>query len=75
MTVRSFYRDYMLTCQPMSQPDGRFQARVVITSLAGDRTRSQRFLDLDLFDSEEAAIEHARQSGMEWIDVNHHRQG
>ena len=54
--------------------DGRFQARVVITSLAGDRTRSQRFLDLKVFDSEDAAVEHARESGMEWIDVNHHRQ-
>ncbi len=74
MTVRSFYRDYLLTCQPAPQPDGRYQARVVITSLAGDRTRSQRFLDLELFASEEAAIEHARQSGMEWIDINHHRQ-
>lgn len=74
MTVRSFYRDYLLTCQPAPQPDGRFQARVVITSLAGDRTRSQRFLDLELCHSEEAAIEHARQSAMEWIDVNH-RQG
>jgi hypothetical protein len=71
MTVRSFYRDYMLTCQPLSQPDGRFQARVVITSMAGDRTRSQRFLDLEVFNSEEAAIEHARRSGMEWIDINH----
>ena len=74
MSLRSFYRDYMLTCQPMRQPDGRFQARVVITSLAGDRTRSQRFLDLKVFDSEDAAVEHARESGMEWIDVNHHRQ-
>lgn len=75
MTVRAFYRDYLLTCQPAPQPDGRYQARVVITSLAGDRTRSQRFLDLEVFSSEDAAIAHARQSGMEWIDVNHHSQG
>jgi len=74
MTARSFYRDYMLSCQPMCHPDGRYQARVVITSLAGDRTRSQRFLDLEIFASEEVAIAHARQVGMEWIDVNHHRQ-
>ena len=73
MTVRSFYRDYMLTCQPLNQPNGRFQARVVITAMAGDRTRSQRFLDLEVFASEQAAIEHARQSGMQWIDVNHQR--
>ncbi len=74
MTVRSFYRDYMLTCQTQRQPDGRFQARVAITSLAGSHTRSQRFLDLDVFASEQAAIEHARHSGMEWIDFNQHRQ-
>lgn len=74
MTARSFYRDYLLTCQAAPQPDGRYQARVVITSMAGDRTRSQRFLDLELFDSEEAAIEHARHSGMAWIDVNDPRR-
>ena len=74
MSMRSFYRDYLLTCQPMRQLDGRFQARVVITSLAGDRTRSQRFFDLEVFDSEDAAVEHARESGMKWIDDNHHRQ-
>lgn len=73
MSARSFYRDYLLTCQSAPQPNGRYQARVVITSLAGDRTRSQRFLDLDMFASAEAAIEHARQAGMEWVDVNHQR--
>lgn len=71
MNKRSFYRDYLLSCQPMRQDDGRFQARVVITALAGDRTRSQRFLDLEVFASEEDAVEHARRSGMDWIDVNH----
>ena len=71
MTARTVYRNYVLSCQPMRQDDGRYQARVVITSLGGDQTRSQRFLDLQVFDSEETAIEHARRSGMEWIDVNH----
>ena len=74
MIVRSFYRDFLLTCQPLGQPDGRFQARVSISSLAGSHTRSQRFLDLDFFASEQTAIEHARQTGMEWIDVHHRRQ-
>jgi len=71
VTARTVYRNYVLSCQPMRQDDGRYQARVVITSLGGDQTRSQRFLDLQVFDSEETAIEHARRSGMEWIDVNH----
>jgi len=71
VTARTVYRDHLLSCQPMRQDDGRYQARVVITSLGGDQTRSQRFLDLQVFASEEAAIEHARRSGMEWIDINH----
>ena len=68
--MRSFYRDYMLSCQPTRLDDGRYQARVVITSLGGDKTRSQRFLDLEAFESEEAAIVRSRQAGMEWIDFN-----
>jgi len=71
VTARTVYRNHVLSCQPMRQDDGRYQARVVITSLGGDQTRSQRFLDLQVFASEEAAIEHARRSGMEWIDINH----
>lgn len=71
MSERSFYRDYLLSCQPMLQDDGRYQARVVITSLGGETTRSQRFLDLEAFDSEAAAVEHARRAGMDWIDAHH----
>ncbi len=70
MNTRVFYRDYLLGCQPMRLDDGRFQARVVITSLGGGKTRSQRFLDLDSFDSEAAAVERAHQAGRHWIDVN-----
>ena len=69
MTTRAFYRGYLLSCQP-SQLEGRYQARVVITLLAGDRTRSQRFIDLESFDSESAAVERARLAGIEWIDLN-----
>ena len=71
--MRSFYRDYMLSCQPTRLDDGRYQARVVITSLGGDKTRSQRFLDLESFESEQAAVLRSRQVGMEWIDFNDKR--
>lgn len=70
MSARTVYRDHLLSCQPMRQDDGRYQARVVITSLGGDNTRSQRFLDLQVFDTEAAAIEHARRAGMDWIDIH-----
>lgn len=70
MNARALYRDYVLSCQPMLLDDGRYQARVVITALGGIRTRAQRFLDLDIFATEERAIERARHLGMEWIDLN-----
>lgn len=67
---RSFYRDYMLTCRPQVQDDGRFQARVAISAVGGMKTQTQRFLDLACFDSHDAAVEHARLAGMEWVDKN-----
>jgi hypothetical protein len=50
--------------------DGRFEARVVIITMSRNKARSQRFLDLEAYDSEDAAIERARRAGMEWIDAN-----
>lgn len=67
---RSFYRDHLLHCEPQGQDDGRFQARVAISALGGMRTRAQRFLDLAVCDSHDAAVEHARLAGMEWVDKN-----
>ena len=69
--VRTFYRDHLLSCQPHRLDNGEFQPRVVITSMAGDKTRSQRFLDLDeAFADEAAAVDRARRAGMDWIDAN-----
>lgn len=65
---RSFYRDHLLTCRPQLQDDGRFQARVAVSSLGGYKTQAQRFLDLALFDSHDEAVEHARLAGMDWVD-------
>ena len=68
---RSIYRDHLLSCQPMRLDTGGYQPRVVITSMAGDKTRSQRFLDLDeTFGTEDAAVDRARRAGMDWVDVN-----
>jgi hypothetical protein len=69
---RSFYRQHMLTCRPQAQDDGRYQARVAITAIDGTKTRTQRFLDLDTFDSHDEAVESARLAGMEWVD--HHTE-
>lgn len=69
MNTRFFYRGYLLSCEP-TQLEGQYQGRVAITLLAGDRTRSQRFLDLEKFDSEVQAVERAHFAGIEWIDLN-----
>jgi hypothetical protein len=68
--MRSFYRDHVLSCQPMRLEDGRYEARVVIITMSRNKARSQRFLDLEAFESEDAAIERARRAGMEWVDAN-----
>ena len=70
MTARSFYRGYMLSCQPMRLDSGRWQACVAITSMQSDKTRAQRFLDLDDFDSMDTALERALQAGMAWVDTH-----
>ena len=70
VTARSFYREHMLSCGSMRLEDGRFQARVAITSLGSQKTCAQRFLDLESFASHEAAVERALRAGKEWIDAN-----
>ncbi|MEO7853231.1 MAG: hypothetical protein ABIR94_13385 [Rubrivivax sp.] len=70
MTTRTFYRGYVLSSNPMALGDGRFQARVAITALGGDKTCAQRFLDLDAFATHDEALQQAIRSGMEWIDIN-----
>jgi hypothetical protein len=70
MTTRSFYRGCMLSCQPMRLDSGRWQARVAITSMQSDKTRAQRFLDLDDFESMDTALERALHAGMAWVDAH-----
>jgi len=66
---RYLHKDFVLSCNPKKTADGRFQASLAITYLGGERTRSQRFIDLtDVFDTEEEAAAHARTVGTEWID-------
>ncbi|MET0349081.1 MAG: hypothetical protein ABW067_04765 [Rhizobacter sp.] len=67
LVERIFHEGYMLTLAAYPGEDGRFQARVVVTALGGIRTRSQRFLDLDWFDTAAIAVEHARVEGLAWI--------
>jgi hypothetical protein len=67
---RHFHREFLLSCTASPTPDGRFQSRVAITYLGSERTVSQRFLDLDVFETEQLACESARSCGMKWIESN-----
>ncbi len=66
---RYLHKDFVLSCTPKKTVDGRFQVGVAITYLGGERTRSQRFIDMrEVFDTEEEAAAHARAVGIEWIE-------
>jgi hypothetical protein len=66
---RVFYRGHMLGINPTPTDNGKFRSRVVIIAMGGERTRSQTFLDLEVFSEEGPAIERARQAGSEWVDA------
>ena len=59
----------MLGINPTPTDNGKFRSRVVIIAMAGERTRSQTFLDLEVFAEEEMANERAAQAGREWVDA------
>ena len=48
--------------------DGRYRARVAIVSLEGTRTRSQRFIDLDVYRTQEEALDRLTAAAKSWID-------
>jgi len=70
MKSKDFYRGYYLSASSTLEPDAtRYMARVAIMSLGGDKTQSQRFLDLQVFDSEQEALNHAVNAGKDWVDA------
>ena len=55
---------------PRGHRAGRFLARVAVTYVGNERTRSQRFLDLkDEFSTEAEAVECARLAGISWVET------
>ena len=65
---RYVYQDYVFTDVSTQLDDGRYRARVAIVSLTGTRTRSQRFIDLEVFPTREAALERVVVVAKAWID-------
>ncbi len=71
MTVfRSLYKDHVLSCNTTALADGRFGAQVAVIYTKGDKTTSQRFLDVaETFPEESEARDKALAVGMEWVDT------
>lgn len=69
VTFRSVYQGFVFTDCSTRTEDGRFRARVAIMSLEGTRTRSQRFIDLEIVPSQTAAIERITAVAQAWIDT------
>ncbi len=67
---RHLYKGYLLSCRPLQINEAQFQARLIITALASDKTRAQRFVDLECFESESEAAARAKDVGMKWVDEN-----
>ena len=49
MSARGIYRGYTFADVSTPVENGRYRARVAIMALDGSRTRSQRFIDLEVF--------------------------
>ncbi|MGN6650072.1 hypothetical protein [Trinickia sp.] len=65
------HRGYLLNCAPARAGDGSFQPYVVISRSSDGELVANRFFPNDLrFDNEAAAIAHARDWAVRWIDAS-----
>ena len=70
MSARGIYRGYTFADVSTVMENGRYRARVAIMALDGSQTRSQRFLDLEVFHTLEEAGERVVAVARAWIDAN-----
>jgi len=73
VSARGIYKGYTFADVSTPLDNGRYRARVAIMALDGTRTRSQRFLDLEVFFSLEEAGERVVAVARAWIDANAER--
>lgn len=68
---RCVYKGYLLATMTTAEGDGvgPYRARVAVVVLDGQRTRSQHFVDFELFDDEGDANGRALSGGKEWVDL------
>jgi hypothetical protein len=70
-TSRSMHRDHLLSCSATEIESGKFRANVAIIYMKGDKTRSQRFLDIEeVYASESEARDKGMACAIEWVDNN-----
>jgi len=70
VSARGIYKGYTFADVSTPLENGRTRARVAIMALEGTRTRSQRFLDLEVFHTAEEAGERVIAVARAWIDAN-----
>ena len=70
MSARGIYKGYTFADVSTPVENGRYRARVAIMALEGSRTRSQRFIDLEVFPTLEEAGERVVTVARAWIDAN-----
>ena len=63
------YKDFTVCDLTTQMEDGRYMARAAVVVLGGNRTRSQRFLDFETFDTEAEATARAQAGARAWIDA------
>jgi len=70
LSARGIYKGYTFADVSTVLENGRYRARVAIMALDGSRTRSQRFLDLEVFTSRAEAGDRVVAVARAWIDAN-----
>lgn len=68
--MRATYKGYTFADVTTPTEGGRFKARAAIMALDGGRTRSQRFLDLETFNTEAEARARVAVAAKAWIDAD-----
>jgi len=70
LSARGIYKGYTFADVSTAMENGRYRARVAIMALDGSRTRSQRFLDLEVFPTRAEAGDRVVAVARAWIDAN-----
>ncbi len=70
LSGREIYKGYTFADVSTPTEGGHYRARVAIMALDGMRTRSQRFIDLEIFRTSAEARERVMTVARAWIDAN-----